>query len=123
MQLGNIGKLTILNGDVHFELDATIAGTTEAPLTADLQVGQLLSLLQAAVTNPLEKAALGMVMGLLGTVVVQAEKEEAQADVSSILQYLLSILPGLIQALLAQFATREPMTAAKLQLALIALKQ
>lgn len=121
MQLGNIGKLTILNGDVHFELDATIGGTVDAPLTADLQVGQLLTLLQEAVTNPLEKAALGMVIGLLGTVVVQGE--EKSADVSAILQYLLSILPGLIQALLAQFTTSDPMTAAKLQLALIALKQ
>lgn len=114
MKIGNIGQLTFVNGDLHFEIDATIAGTVEAPVAADIQVGELLALLEQNVTNSLEKAAIGLVISLLGGVSLKAEKHDLTA-IPPLLQELLQLLPSIISAILGGLKVAAP--TAELQVA------
>jgi hypothetical protein len=72
MKLGNAGSITLVNGDLHIEMDVVVNGQTVAPVSADVQVAQVLQLLQAGATNSMVKVALSLVISMIGGIVVNA---------------------------------------------------
>lgn len=74
MKIGNAGNMTLINGDLHIEMDMVVNGQTMAPLSADVQVVQVLQLLQTGATNSMVKLALGLVISMVGGIVVNASE-------------------------------------------------